>query len=163
MDYESRTALRKRIQRKKCFIASLEFVSSGRGKPKHAAVEGGLRAPGRIPEAEPTTDLRAEQHPSVRSKQKLTLAGHGRGEEGLREVQLGGRPRDWKPVATVGPGVIEMRVRVGGAFRLVYIAKFAEAVYVLHVFQKKSQKTSPLDLAVARARLAAVRRARRGG
>jgi len=82
---------------------------------------------------------------------------------GLREVQLGGRPRDWKPVATVGPGVIEMRVRVGGAFRLVYIAKFAEAVYVLHVFQKKSQKTSPLDLAVARARLAAVRRARRGG
>jgi phage-related protein len=81
----------------------------------------------------------------------------------LREVQLGGLPEDWKPMATVGPGVIEIRVRVGGAFRLMYIAKFAEAVYVLHVFQKKSQKTSPFDLAVAKARLAAVRRARRGG
>ena len=81
----------------------------------------------------------------------------------LREVQLGGLPDDWKPMATVGPGVIEIRVRAGGAFRLMYIAKFTEAVYVLHVFQKKSQKTSLLDLAVARARLAAVRRARRGG
>ncbi len=56
-----------------------------------------------------------------------------------------------------------MRVRIDGAFRLMYIAKFAEAIYVLHVFQKKSQKTSPLDLAVAKARLAAVRRTRRGG
>lgn len=81
----------------------------------------------------------------------------------LREVQLGGLPDDGKPMATVGPGVIEIRVRAGGAFRLMYIAKFTEAVYVLHVFQKKSQKTSLLDLAVARARLAAVRRARRGG
>ena len=81
----------------------------------------------------------------------------------LREVQLGGLPDDWKSMATVGPGVVEIRVRAGGAFRLLYIARFAEAVYVLHVFQKKSQKTSPLDLALAKARLAAVRRARRGG
>jgi len=81
----------------------------------------------------------------------------------LREVQSGGLPEDWKPMSTVGPGVIEIRVRLGSAFRLMYIAKFAEAVYVLHVFQKKSQKTSPLDLAVAKARLAAVRRTRRGG
>lgn len=81
----------------------------------------------------------------------------------LREVQSGGLPEDWKPMSTVGPGVIEIRVHMGGAFRLMYIAKFAEVVYVLHVFQKKTQKTSPLDLAVARARLAAVRRTRRGG
>ena len=81
----------------------------------------------------------------------------------LREVQSGGLPEDWKPMSTVGPGVIEIRVRIGGAFRLMYIAKFAEAVYVLHVFQKKTQKTSPLDIAVAKARLAAVRRTRRGG
>ncbi len=66
-------------------------------------------------------------------------------------------------MSTVGPGVVEIRVRIGGAFRLMYIAKFAEAVYVLHVFQKKTQKTSPLDLALAKARLAAVRRTRRGG
>ncbi|MHB8839967.1 MAG: type II toxin-antitoxin system RelE/ParE family toxin [Gemmatimonadaceae bacterium] len=81
----------------------------------------------------------------------------------LREVQAGGLPADWKPMSAVGPGVVEIRVRAGGAFRLMYIAKFVEAIYVLHVFQKKSQKTSPLDLAVAQARLAAVRRARRGG
>jgi phage-related protein len=81
----------------------------------------------------------------------------------LREVQSGGLPEDWRPMRTVGTGVIEIRVHVGGAFRLMYIAKFAEAVYVLHVFQKKSQKTSPLDLALAKARLTAVRRARQGG
>ncbi|MEX2180718.1 MAG: type II toxin-antitoxin system RelE/ParE family toxin [Gemmatimonadaceae bacterium] len=81
----------------------------------------------------------------------------------LRLVQLGHVPRDWKPMPSIGPGVAEIRVRAGGAFRLVYVAKFAEAVYVLHVFQKKSQKTSPLDLALARARFAAVRRARQEG
>lgn len=66
-------------------------------------------------------------------------------------------------MSSIGAGVVEMRVRTGGAFRLIYIAKFAEAIYVLHVFQKKSTKTSPLDLAVARARFAAVRRTREGG
>jgi phage-related protein len=81
----------------------------------------------------------------------------------LREVQNGGMPGHWKPMPTVGAGVIEIRVRMGGAFRLLYVAKFAEAVYVLHVFQKKSQKTSPLDLEVARTRLAAVLRGRQGG
>jgi phage-related protein len=80
----------------------------------------------------------------------------------LRLVQLGLMPRDWKPMVSIGSGVSEIRVRAGGAFRLIYVAKFAEAVYVLHVFQKKSQKTSPLNLALARARYAALRRARLG-
>ena len=79
----------------------------------------------------------------------------------LREVQRGRVPRDWKPIPTVGAGVIEIRVReADGAFRLLYVAKFAEAVYVLHAFQKKSQRTSALDLELARARYAAVRRQR---
>ena len=64
-------------------------------------------------------------------------------------------------MSSVGPGVVEIRVRVEGAFRLMYVAKFAEGIYVLHVFQKKSQKTSGLDVEVARTRLAAVRRERR--
>ena len=81
----------------------------------------------------------------------------------LRLVQLGKMPRDWKPMSSIGPGVAEIRVRADGAFRLVYVAKFAEAVYVLHVFQKKSQKTAPLDLALARARFAALLRARQEG
>jgi len=50
---------------------------------------------------------------------------------------------------------------LGARFALVYVAKFAEGIYVLHVFQKKTQKTSALDLELIRARLAAVRRARR--
>lgn len=81
----------------------------------------------------------------------------------LRRVQLGEMPRDWKPMASVGVGVVEIRVRIGGAYRLMYVAKFAEAIYVLHVFQKKTQKTSAMDIGVARARLGAVRRDRREG
>jgi len=49
---------------------------------------------------------------------------------------------DWKPMPAVGSGVHEIRVRdESGAFRLMYVAKFPEAVYVLHAFQKKTQKT----------------------
>lgn len=81
----------------------------------------------------------------------------------LRRVQGGAMPRDWKPMPSVGPGVIEIRVRAGGAFRLMYVAKFTEGIYVLHAFQKKSQKTAGLDIEVARSRLKAVRRARAEG
>ena len=79
----------------------------------------------------------------------------------LRRVQNGLFPRDWKPMPAVGAGVVEIRVRFQGAYRLMYVAKFAEGIYVLHVFHKKSQKTSGLDLDVARTRYAAVRRSRR--
>ena len=81
----------------------------------------------------------------------------------LRRVQSGDLPRDWKPMAVVGTGVVEIRVRVNGAYRLMYIAKFSEGIYVLHVFQKKSQKTSGLDIDLARARLAALQRTRKEG
>jgi phage-related protein len=57
---------------------------------------------------------------------------------------------------SVGLGVSELRVRAGGAFRVMYVAKFAEAVYVLHAFQKKSRKTARLDIEVARRRLRAL-------
>ena len=60
----------------------------------------------------------------------------------------------------VGPDVAEIRVQASGAFRLMYVATFAKAVYVLHVFEKKRQKTSPLDLALARARYSLVLRIR---
>ena len=68
----------------------------------------------------------------------------------LNQVQNGLAPDDWKPMNTVGQGVKEIRIRdSAGAFRVIYIAKFADAVYVLHCFQKKSQKTSKSDLDVA--------------
>jgi phage-related protein len=79
----------------------------------------------------------------------------------LRRVQSGEPPRDWKPMTSVGTGVVEIRVRLGGVFRLMYVAKFPEAIYVLYAFQKKSQRTSGVDLELARARLRAVQRARR--
>lgn len=64
----------------------------------------------------------------------------------LFKVQQGKEPDDWKPMPTVGPGVQEIRVRdERGAFRVFYVAKFEEAVYVLHVFQKRSQKTAHTD------------------
>jgi phage-related protein len=77
----------------------------------------------------------------------------------LYQVQLGFEPRDWKPMSSVGPGVRELRVRDSdGAYRVIYIATFAEAVYVLHAFQKKSQRTSRQDLAVAVTRFRELKR-----
>ena len=68
----------------------------------------------------------------------------------LAKVQHGLAPSDWKPMPTLGQGVQEIRIRdEAGAFRVLYVAKFAEAVYVLHCFQKKTQQTSKADLAVA--------------
>lgn len=71
----------------------------------------------------------------------------------LELVQEGCEPKDWKPMPSIGAGVSEIRVRAGGAFRLIYVARFAEAIYVLHVFQKKTQKTSKTDVALAQRRL----------
>ena len=70
-------------------------------------------------------------------------------------------PRDWKPMSTVGPGVIEVRVHTTIEYRIIVIAKFEDAVYVLHVFEKRSQKTLPRDLDLARRRYHDVLRERR--
>ena len=68
----------------------------------------------------------------------------------LDQVQNGRDPDDWKPMNTVGQGVREVRIRdASGAFRIIYIAKFADAIYVLHCFQKKTERTSKADLDLA--------------
>ncbi len=65
-------------------------------------------------------------------------------------VQVGREPADFKPLSTVGAGAYEIRIRDdAGAFRVVYVAKFDEAVYVLPAFQKKSRKTSQADIDLA--------------
>jgi len=65
-------------------------------------------------------------------------------------VQLGGDPLDFKPMPTVGAGAYEIRVSdTDGAFRVIYVAKFADAVYVLHAFQKKTRKTAQTDIDIA--------------
>ena len=68
-------------------------------------------------------------------------------------VQVGREPSDFKPMSEVGAGVHELRVRDrAGAFRVIYVARLEEAVYVLHAFQKKTTKTSRFDIEVARRR-----------
>ena len=64
-------------------------------------------------------------------------------------LQLGFEPTDWKPMAAVGDGVYELRIRADGAFRVFYVTKRAEGIVVLHAFQKKTQRTALLDLELA--------------
>jgi phage-related protein len=71
----------------------------------------------------------------------------------LDRVQRGLDPFDWKPMSSVGAGVREIRVRdESGAFRVLYVAKFEDAVYVLHCFQKKTQATPKRDVDLAERR-----------
>ena len=70
----------------------------------------------------------------------------------LYAVQRGFEPSDWKPMHAVGPGVKEMRIHVLGEWRVIYVAKRADAVYVLHSFFKKDRKTNPKDIELARKR-----------
>lgn len=77
----------------------------------------------------------------------------------IHEVQKGRDPSDWKPMPRIGGGVREIRIRdVVGAYRVIYIATFADAIHVLHAFEKKTQKTTRRDLELAAARLRQLRR-----
>ncbi len=80
----------------------------------------------------------------------------------LRRVQQGLDPLDWKPMPTVGPGVREIRVHTALEHRVVYVAKLAEAVYVLHAFEKRTKKTPIRDVELARQRFRALVGQRRG-
>jgi phage-related protein len=72
----------------------------------------------------------------------------------LDRVQRGLDPDDWKPMAGVGSGTREIRIRdETGAFRVIYVAALADAIYVLHAFQKKTQQTAKHDLDLAASRL----------
>jgi phage-related protein len=88
-------------------------------------------------------------------EQARRSAGHQ-----LGMVQAGLDPVDWKPMETVGAGVKEIRIRVEQAYRVFYVAKFGEAVYVLHAFVKKTQKASKADLDLAANRYRALLKAR---
>jgi phage-related protein len=70
----------------------------------------------------------------------------------LRALQDGFEPRDWKPIGSVGLGAKEIRIHVLGEWRVIYVAKIRDAIYVLHAFQKKTQKTSQRDIDLARKR-----------
>lgn len=64
----------------------------------------------------------------------------------LSLIQAGRSATDWKPIPLVGRGVIEIRVHAEGEYRVFYVARFEAAVYVLHVFARKTRKASSLDV-----------------
>ncbi len=69
----------------------------------------------------------------------------------LDKIQQGENPTNWKPMPSIGSGVQEIRISESeDIYRIIYLAKFEEAVYVLHAFQKKTYKTSKPDLETAR-------------
>jgi phage-related protein len=70
----------------------------------------------------------------------------------LSLIQAGRSAIDWKPIPLVGTGVVEIRVHADGEYRVFYVAKFADAVYVLHVFAKKTRKASSLDVELGKKR-----------
>ncbi|MGE5624476.1 MAG: type II toxin-antitoxin system RelE/ParE family toxin [Bacillota bacterium] len=77
----------------------------------------------------------------------------------LDRLQRGLAPDDFKPMAVVGKGVEELRVRdASGAYRIIYIARLKDGVYVLHAFKKTSRKTSKADIELAQARLSGLGR-----
>jgi phage-related protein len=77
----------------------------------------------------------------------------------LYQIQKGLDPTDWKSMPAIGAGVREIRIRdASAAYRVIYIATFADAVHVLHAFLKKSQKTAQRDLELAAARLRQLKR-----
>ena len=83
------------------------------------------------------------------------LVGHS-----LHLVQQGLEPLDWKPMASIGPGVYEIRIHTRVEHRVFYLAKFSEGIYVLHAFQKKTRTTPASELDLARRRLKQVVRER---
>jgi phage-related protein len=71
----------------------------------------------------------------------------------LRLLQKGEKPIHARPLKTVGRGVWELKVsEAGGQFRVVYVVKRNDRIYVLHAFQKKTQQTPQQDIELAKAR-----------
>jgi len=79
----------------------------------------------------------------------------------LSRVQAGLMPDDWKPMTSVGAGVMEIRLHTGTEHRIFYLAKFEEGIYVLHAFEKRTRQTRVVDIEVARKRLAEILQQRR--
>lgn len=75
----------------------------------------------------------------------------------MGKIQAGLDPDDWKPFDSIGAGTREIRIKeADGIYRVMYVTKFVEALYVLHCFQKKTQKLSPHDKQIAETRYRAI-------
>ena len=84
---------------------------------------------------------------------KFPLAVRSSAGHQLDKVQAGLEPDDWKPMPSVGSGAGEIRIwEEDGTYRVIYVAKFSDAVYVLHAFKKTSQATAQKDIDLAATR-----------
>lgn len=81
------------------------------------------------------------------------------GEE-LFRLQLGNDPLHWRPMPSVGYGVREIRISAGNQYRVFYVTRRAENVYVLHAFEKQTRRTSKQDIEKAKRRLRAIQQQR---
>ena len=91
----------------------------------------------------------------------FSVVGRLRCGQELFRLQAGALPLDYKPMRSIGAGASEIRIHAGNEYRVIFVAKFAEAVYVLHAFTKKSQATSLQDVRLARQRYQEMERARK--
>ncbi len=91
-----------------------------------------------------------------------SVAGTSGGGLPTGQSAAGLEPTDWKPFDDVGTGTKKIRIKdANGIYRVMYIAKFEEAIYVLHCFQKKAQATNKQDKVIAETRYRAVVNARK--
>ena len=81
------------------------------------------------------------------SKSAKQVAGYN-----LDKLQRGKEPLDWKPMSSIGRGVKELRIHCENEYRIIYLAQRPEGIYILHSFVKKTQKTSPNDIELAKRR-----------
>jgi phage-related protein len=96
---------------------------------------------------------------SLDALRRFTETARRRAGHQLDLVQRGNESDDWKPMDSVGNGVREIRVKYErGIFRVLYVTKFGETIFVLHCFQKKTQKTSRVDLETAERRYKELRK-----
>jgi phage-related protein len=80
----------------------------------------------------------------------------------LHRIQSGLQSSDWKPMPSIGPGVQEVRIHTELEHRVFYIAKYEQAIYILHAFEKKTRKTARFDLELAKSRFRELVGRRRG-
>ncbi len=102
-------------------------------------------------------DWRGSSLRDIKDEGIFTYAARKEAGHQLSLLQAGLEPDNWRPFDGVGAGTKEIRINLGdGWFRVMYVAKFPEAVYVLHCFRKKTTSTSKRDKDIAAARYQAV-------
>ncbi|WP_394672133.1 type II toxin-antitoxin system RelE/ParE family toxin [Limnobacter sp.] len=102
-------------------------------------------------------DWRGSSLTDIKDNAVFTESARKEAGHQLSLIQAGLDPDDWKPFDVVGAGTKEIRINLDdGWFRVMYVAKFPEAVYVLHCFRKKTSTTSKKDKDIASARYRAV-------